>query len=91
MRLDFQFCSDHTTTSKPIRLFAIQHVDRTSHIAMSSAEAQIIYNQGHFSEPMEAQEGFARQFDLSQPDKAMDEYQKYVLRCNLPRAVANYQ
>lgn len=45
---------------------------------MSSAEAQIVYNRGSFSEPAEAQEGFAKQFDLSQPDKAMNMYQKYV-------------
>lgn len=45
---------------------------------MSSAEAQVVYNRGSFSEPAEAQEGFAKQFDLSQPEKAMDMYQKYV-------------
>jgi hypothetical protein len=43
---------------------------------MSSAEAQIVYNSGAFFEPVEAQEGFAKQFDLSQPDKAMDAYQR---------------
>ena len=45
---------------------------------MSSSEAQAAYNQAIFIEPMEAQEGFAQQFDLSQPDKAMSSYQKLV-------------
>jgi hypothetical protein len=46
---------------------------------MSSAEAQVVYNRkASLSEPMEAQEGFAQQFDLSRPAKAMDEYQRYA-------------
>ena len=47
---------------------------------MSSAEAQIVYSQATFAEPMEAQEGFVRQFDLSQPEQAMSSYQKFVER-----------
>jgi hypothetical protein len=45
---------------------------------MSSAEAQVVYNRSSSSEPMGAQEGFAQQFDLSQPEKAMSSYQKSV-------------
>ena len=51
---------------------------------MSSAEAQVVYNQSSFSEPMEAQEGFARQFDLSQPEQAMSSYQRYAWDKRLP-------
>ena len=47
----------------------------TTHI-MSSAEAQLAYNRGSPLEPVEAQEGFAKQFDLSQPDVAKDMYQR---------------
>jgi hypothetical protein len=44
---------------------------------MSSAEAQQVYNRREsISEPMEAQEEFAQQYDLSQPEKAMSSYQK---------------
>ncbi|KAK5164497.1 uncharacterized protein LTR77_009703 [Saxophila tyrrhenica] len=46
---------------------------------MSSAEAQLVYQRGSdFAEPIEAAETFSRQFDLSQPDKAMDAYQKIM-------------
>jgi len=45
---------------------------------MSSAEAQVVYNRSSSSEPMEAQKGFAQQFDLSQPEKAMGSYQKLM-------------
>ena len=45
---------------------------------MSSAEAQVAYEQTPFSEPNEAQEVFARQFDLTQPEQAMSSYQKFV-------------
>ena len=46
---------------------------------MSSAEAQIAYEKGNTLKPVESQEMFTQQFDLSQPEKAMSSYQKYVL------------
>ncbi len=47
------------------------------HTTMSSAEAQIVYTRGaDFIQPVEAQDTFAHQFDLSQPDQAMESYQK---------------
>ena len=45
---------------------------------MSSAEAQVVYNQASFSEPDEAQEMFASQFDLTRPEIAMSSYQRFV-------------
>lgn len=45
---------------------------------MSSAEAQVVYEQTPFTEPDEAQETFARQFDLTQPEQAMSLYQRFV-------------
>ncbi|KAK3057415.1 hypothetical protein LTR09_001599 [Extremus antarcticus] len=46
---------------------------------MSSAEAQIVYTRGaDFIQPVEAQDTFAHQFDLSQPDQAMESYQKIM-------------
>ena len=50
---------------------------------MSSAEAQIVANRSASSELNEAQETFARQFDLSQPDEAMSSYQKFVFPAHL--------
>ena len=46
---------------------------------MSSAEAQVVYNRNSLSEPQEAEESFARQFDLSRPEKAMSSYQRFVV------------
>lgn len=44
---------------------------------MSSADAQLAYNKkGTAMEPVDTQEMFAQQFDLSQPEKAMSSYQK---------------
>jgi len=47
---------------------------------MSSAEAQIVYNSGRrFSVPDAAQENFAQQYDLANPEKAMSSYQRYLV------------
>lgn len=46
---------------------------------MSSADAQLAYTKGTTGaalEPVDTQEMFAQQFDLSQPEKAMSSYQK---------------
>ncbi|KAF2483528.1 hypothetical protein BDY17DRAFT_324253 [Neohortaea acidophila] len=45
---------------------------------MSSAQAQAVYNRTSFQEPDEAQETFARQYDLSRPDRAMSSYQRIM-------------
>lgn len=46
---------------------------------MSSADAQLTYTKkGTAMEPVDTQEMFAHQFDLSQPEKAMSSYQKCV-------------
>lgn len=45
-------------------------------IAMSSADAQIAFQRGGAYEPVEAQDKFAQQFDLSRPEQAMSSYQK---------------
>lgn len=44
---------------------------------MSSADAQLAMQNGNSLQPVESQE-FAQHFDLSQPEKAMSSYQKYV-------------
>ena len=47
---------------------------------MSSAEAQEVYNRrSSIEQPMEAQEHFSEQFDLTQPEQAMSSYQKFVI------------
>ena len=63
-------------TYKPPSIF--KHKKTLQSNKMSSAEAQVVYNRGSFSEPMEVQEGFAKQFDLSRPEIAMDSYQRLV-------------
>lgn len=48
---------------------------------MSSADAQIVYNRhgsSGSSESVEAQDSFAQQFDLANPEEAMSSYQKYA-------------
>lgn len=46
---------------------------------MSSADAQLAYSKsGNVLQPVESQENFTQHFDLSQPEKAMTSYQKYV-------------
>ena len=78
--LTSQYQAHHTSQ----RLY--QYSRQTHHLnnnnyeitTMSSAEAQVAYNKGSFSEPLAAQEGFARQFDLSQPEQARSSYQRSV-------------
>ncbi|KAK6389426.1 hypothetical protein LTR65_006807 [Meristemomyces frigidus] len=45
---------------------------------MSSAESQNAYNQSGFSEPMEAQDHFAQQYDLGNPEEARSLYQRIM-------------
>ncbi|TKA81240.1 hypothetical protein B0A55_02374 [Friedmanniomyces simplex] len=45
---------------------------------MSSADAQLAYQQGGPTYHLEAQDKFAQQFDLSRPEKAMSSYQKLL-------------
>jgi hypothetical protein len=40
---------------------------------------QSVYVSDGFSEPMSAQHNFVNNFDLEDPDRAMSEYQRYVL------------
>ena len=43
---------------------------------MSSADAQLAYQQTGEKFHVEAQDNFAKAFDLSRPEKAMSSYQK---------------
>nr|POE87586.1 hypothetical protein CFP56_30175 [Quercus suber] len=45
---------------------------------MSSAQAQQVFQQSDYVEPLEGQTDFANQFDLAQPNEAMTSYQKLM-------------
>ena len=45
--------------------------------AMTETRQSVFVGDG-FSEPMSAQHNFADNFDLSDPERAMSEYQRYV-------------
>lgn len=46
--------------------------------AMTESRQQVYVSDG-FSEPMSAQHNFANHFDLNDPDRAMTDYQRYVI------------
>lgn len=46
--------------------------------AMTENRQQVYVSDG-FSEPMSAQHNFANNFDLNDPDRAMTDYQRYVV------------
>lgn len=46
---------------------------------MSSAQAQDVYNHAGYQDSSEAEDNFAQQYDLDNPEKAKSSYMKYVV------------
>lgn len=55
---------------------AIQPLSNTT---MSSAQAQDVYNHAGYQDSSEAEDNFAQQYDLDNPEKAKSSYMKYVV------------